>query len=109
MKLKSLGVKEKPMEMAAPVSRQKPRIHYPTLSLSSKNIDGLSGLTIGQRVSVVLEAKVTGLDEGADWNTKEGVRVNFELQKGAIQPKKEAADMDEAVELAAADLKAERK
>lgn len=102
-KLKSLGVKDKPIKSIVEKAPE-PKVRYPSTEFSSKNIDGLTGLAIGDKVTMMLEAEVTDTHKGADWGTKEGVRVSFDLLKGAIS-KSDPKDMDEAVDRSAKALR----
>jgi len=83
--LKSLGVKrEKPEPIA--VSTEAPKTEYPSLSLSSKNLKGIESLEVGKKCILTLQAEVKSMQKGAEWNSEEGMRADFKLLKGHIEP-----------------------
>lgn len=94
-KMKSMGVKQEPMKAVAMPSNKKVSVDYPRLSLSSKNIEGLRDVKVGDVVELHIEARVKGVQEGADWNSKEGVRCDFELVKGCMECE-DPEDMEDA-------------
>ena len=93
-KMKSMGVKrDEPSPIA--VSAKKTAVNYPSLSLSPKNIEGLRDVKVGDVVELHIEARVKGVQEGADRNSKEGVRCDFELVKGCMECE-DPEDMEDA-------------
>ena len=56
-KMKSMGVKQEPMKAVAMPSNKKVSVDYPRLSLSSKNIEGLRDVKVGD---VVKQGDVIG-------------------------------------------------
>lgn len=62
---------------------------YPSMSLNARVI-GLKDAKVGQKVTLTLEAEVTGLDKASQWEIDEGrakegdVRVSLEVKKGAV-------------------------
>lgn len=89
VKMKSLGEKVKEPTSYPEPAMKVTRANFPSLSFNSDQIKGVADLGLDEKVTIVLEGKVTSLRKPERWDEKGDncVYVDFKLLKGSIQPK----------------------
>jgi len=92
--LKSLA--ELPEGAIAPAKEAQPKVHYPSLRLSSKQLEGIRDIQVDETVYLVIEANVTSVGKGiTEWDRQENEDerwANFDLLRAKVQPVKDEAD-----------------
>ena len=98
VKLQGLGVKEKPptpMQGQTVKKPDKPIIRYPEVELTSKQMEGLGGLSKDSKCKLVFGAEVISIAEPSEWQKREqeltadDTVVRFRLNSGGIQSAEE--------------------
>lgn len=85
-KLKPLGTTQKKIPETAP-TKQKAVKHFPSITLTEKELPGIKGLKMDQKCTLEFQAVVTGINKDK-WN--DGiVSVSFDLTKGEYESKEE--------------------
>jgi hypothetical protein len=62
----------------------KPKPYYPSISLTSDNVDGLGDCKLGDEYDLHFRGKVKELREGKDYSSEEGHRAEFQLTHGVV-------------------------
>ena len=93
VKVKMVSLAQKVKDPYGPAKmKEKTKTEHPTVTLNSKQIKGLTGLSLDNEVTLTFKATVKGLREPDNWDkerlglTEDDAIAEFKLIEGSVQP-----------------------